>query len=160
MSRTVIDLDDELLADVAQALGTGTKKESVNTALREVLENRRRALGLTRLRAAGCGLRRAKEASTWSSSRTRGTTGGECGAVPDRHQCARPLPPRRRRKYGWDQAASAGLIATYPVTELEFFYSVRSAADRARGIGELQSLLGWGPVDDRGTIALGRFRSC
>ncbi|WP_406452604.1 type II toxin-antitoxin system VapB family antitoxin [Streptomyces sp. NBC_00876] len=52
MSRTVIDLDDELLADVAQALGTGTKKETVNTALREVLDNRRRALALTRLRGA------------------------------------------------------------------------------------------------------------
>ncbi len=52
MSRTVIDLDDELVADVAQALGTTTKKETVNTALREVLENRRRALALTRLRAA------------------------------------------------------------------------------------------------------------
>ncbi|WP_328311935.1 type II toxin-antitoxin system VapB family antitoxin [Streptomyces sp. NBC_00442] len=52
MSRTVIDLDDELLADVAKALGTGTKKETVNTALREVLEHRRRALALTRLRAA------------------------------------------------------------------------------------------------------------
>ncbi|MFI1189070.1 type II toxin-antitoxin system VapB family antitoxin [Streptomyces californicus] len=52
MSRTVIDLDDKLLADVAQALGTGTKKETVNTALREVLENRRRALALTRLRTA------------------------------------------------------------------------------------------------------------
>ncbi|MEU2246053.1 type II toxin-antitoxin system VapB family antitoxin [Streptomyces sp. NPDC019224] len=52
MSRTVIDLDDELLAAVAQALGTGTKKETVNTALREVLDNRRRALALTRLRAA------------------------------------------------------------------------------------------------------------
>ncbi|MFI6289782.1 type II toxin-antitoxin system VapB family antitoxin [Streptomyces sp. NPDC051018] len=52
MSRTVIDLDDELLADVAQALGTSTKKETVNTALREVLENRRRALALARLRAA------------------------------------------------------------------------------------------------------------
>ncbi|MFF3605373.1 type II toxin-antitoxin system VapB family antitoxin [Streptomyces sp. NPDC002463] len=52
MSRTVIDLDDELLAEVAKALGTGTKKETVNTALREVLENRRRALALTRLRAA------------------------------------------------------------------------------------------------------------
>ncbi|UCA47955.1 type II toxin-antitoxin system VapB family antitoxin [Streptomyces sp. WA6-1-16] len=48
----MIDLDDELLADVAQALGTGTKKETVNTALREVLDNRRRALALTRLRAA------------------------------------------------------------------------------------------------------------
>ncbi|MGW4032598.1 type II toxin-antitoxin system VapB family antitoxin [Streptomyces sp. NPDC004838] len=52
MSRTVIDLDDDLLADVAQALGTSTKKETVNTALREVLENRRRALALTRLRTA------------------------------------------------------------------------------------------------------------
>ncbi|MGW0860072.1 type II toxin-antitoxin system VapB family antitoxin [Streptomyces sp. NPDC002690] len=52
MSRTVIDLDDQLLADVAQALGTGTKRETVNTALREVLDNRRRALALTRLRAA------------------------------------------------------------------------------------------------------------
>jgi Arc/MetJ family transcription regulator len=48
----VIDLDDDLVADVAQALGTSTKKETVNTALREVLETRRRALALTRLRAA------------------------------------------------------------------------------------------------------------
>ncbi|MBB4982587.1 Arc/MetJ family transcription regulator [Streptomyces sp. SFB5A] len=48
----MIDLDDDLLAEVAKALGTGTKKETVNTALREVLENRRRALALTRLRAA------------------------------------------------------------------------------------------------------------
>lgn len=52
MSRTVIDLNDELLSEVAQALGTSTKKETVNTALREVLENRRRALALTRLRSA------------------------------------------------------------------------------------------------------------
>jgi len=37
---------------VAKALGTGTKKETVHTALREVPENRRRALALTRLRAA------------------------------------------------------------------------------------------------------------
>ncbi|MEO3785238.1 type II toxin-antitoxin system VapB family antitoxin [Actinocorallia sp. B10E7] len=51
MSRTVIDLDDDLLTEVAKALGTSTKKETVNTALREVLENRRRALALTRLRA-------------------------------------------------------------------------------------------------------------
>jgi Arc/MetJ family transcription regulator len=52
MARTVIDLDDDLVVDVAKALGTRTKKETVNTALREVLENRRRALALTRLRAA------------------------------------------------------------------------------------------------------------
>ncbi|GAA0995601.1 hypothetical protein GCM10009555_089940 [Acrocarpospora macrocephala] len=50
MSRTVIDLDDDLVAEVAKALGTSTKKETVNSALREVLENRRRALALARLR--------------------------------------------------------------------------------------------------------------
>ncbi|MFB9708074.1 type II toxin-antitoxin system VapB family antitoxin [Streptosporangium sandarakinum] len=48
----MIDLDDDLLAEVAKALGTGTKGETVDAALREVLENRRRALALTRLRAA------------------------------------------------------------------------------------------------------------
>jgi Arc/MetJ family transcription regulator len=48
----VIDLDDDLVADVARALGTSTKKETVNTALREVLEHRRRALALIRLRSA------------------------------------------------------------------------------------------------------------
>jgi len=52
MSRTVIDLDDALVADVAVALGTRTKKDTVNQALREVLEVRRRALALTRLRDA------------------------------------------------------------------------------------------------------------
>lgn len=52
MSRTVIDLDDNLVAEVARALGTRTKKDTVNSALREVLENRRRAVALTRLREA------------------------------------------------------------------------------------------------------------
>jgi Arc/MetJ family transcription regulator len=52
MTRTVIDVDDALLADVAVALGTRTKKDTVNMALREVLEVRRRALALTRLRDA------------------------------------------------------------------------------------------------------------
>ena len=55
MSRTVIDLDDELVASVAKELGTSTKKDTVNAALREVLENRRRALALTRLRDATTG---------------------------------------------------------------------------------------------------------
>jgi Arc/MetJ family transcription regulator len=52
MARTVVDLDDELLASVAKELGTSTKKDTVNAALREVLENRRRAMALTRLREA------------------------------------------------------------------------------------------------------------
>lgn len=50
MSRTVIDLDDDLVADVARELGTRTKKDTVNAALREVLQHRRRAVALTRLR--------------------------------------------------------------------------------------------------------------
>jgi Arc/MetJ family transcription regulator len=43
---------ERLLAEVAQALGTSTKKDTVNTALREVLDNRRRALALARPREA------------------------------------------------------------------------------------------------------------
>nr|WP_062335458.1 type II toxin-antitoxin system VapB family antitoxin [Herbidospora sakaeratensis] len=50
MARTVIDIDDDLIAAVAKALGTQTKKDTVNSALREVLETRRRALALARLR--------------------------------------------------------------------------------------------------------------
>jgi predicted nucleic acid-binding protein len=52
-------------------------------------------------------------------------------------------------RYGWDQAAAAGLLATCPITELEFFYSARSAADRSRGVEDLRTLFGWVPVDDR-----------
>jgi predicted nucleic acid-binding protein len=57
--------------------------------------------------------------------------------------------------FGWDQAAAAGLLAVCPVTELEFFYSARSAADRDQGIADFRSLFGWVPVHDRdfGVIA-------
>lgn len=52
-------------------------------------------------------------------------------------------------QHGWDQAAAAGLIATCPITELEFFYSARSAEDRSQGIEEMRMIFGWVPVDDR-----------
>ncbi|MBM9509361.1 PIN domain nuclease [Actinacidiphila acididurans] len=52
-------------------------------------------------------------------------------------------------QYGWDRAATAGLIATCPITDLEFFYSARSAEDRAQGIEDVRLLFGWVPVDDR-----------
>ena len=52
-------------------------------------------------------------------------------------------------QFGWDRAAAAGLIATCPITELEFFYSARSAEDRARYIEDVRLLFGWVPVDDR-----------
>ncbi|MER5205110.1 PIN domain nuclease [Streptomyces sp. NPDC002825] len=52
-------------------------------------------------------------------------------------------------QYGWDRAAAAGLIATCPITELKYFYSARTADDRAQGIEDLRLLFGWVPVDDR-----------
>lgn len=52
-------------------------------------------------------------------------------------------------KFGWDRAAEAGLIAVCPVTELEFFYSARSQADRERAVEDVRLLFGWVPVDDR-----------
>ncbi|RCH59581.1 PIN domain nuclease [Streptomyces sp. SDr-06] len=52
-------------------------------------------------------------------------------------------------QYGWDQAAAAGLIATCPITELEFFFSARSAEARAQGIDDMRMIFGWVPVDDR-----------
>ncbi|MFF4368702.1 type II toxin-antitoxin system VapB family antitoxin [Streptomyces sp. NPDC001594] len=50
MSRTVIDLDDEALAEAARHLGTTTKKDTVNAALREVADRRRRAAAVERMR--------------------------------------------------------------------------------------------------------------
>ncbi|MEU6098029.1 type II toxin-antitoxin system VapB family antitoxin [Streptomyces sp. NPDC047079] len=54
MSRTVIDLDDEALAAAAKELGTTTKRDTINTALREVTARYRRlrALGEARELAA------------------------------------------------------------------------------------------------------------
>ena len=51
MARTVIDLDDGLLASVARELGTSTAQDTVHAALREVLATRR-ATALARLRGA------------------------------------------------------------------------------------------------------------
>ena len=51
--------------------------------------------------------------------------------------------------YGWDQAVAAGLIAVCPITELEFFYSARSAKDREETIRDLREAFGWVPLHDR-----------
>jgi predicted nucleic acid-binding protein len=50
---------------------------------------------------------------------------------------------------GWDQAVASGLVAVCPITELEFFCSARSAADRASGIQDMHDSFGWVPVHDR-----------
>ena len=140
----MIDLDDDLVADVARALGTRTKKETVNTALREVLENRRRAVALTRLREAA-----ADGAFDLALLADKDNYRGDGGQfLIDTSALARLMRPGAE-SFGWDQAAAAGLIAVCPITELEFFYSARSPADRAQGIQDMRSLFGWVPVHDR-----------
>lgn len=49
MSRTVIDLDDEALEAAAKELGTTTKQDTINTALREVAARNRRLRSLHEL---------------------------------------------------------------------------------------------------------------
>ncbi|WP_455361184.1 type II toxin-antitoxin system VapB family antitoxin [Streptomyces sp. SYSU K21746] len=51
MSRTVIDLDDEALEAAAKELGTTTKRDTINTALREVTARYRRLRSLEDARA-------------------------------------------------------------------------------------------------------------
>ncbi|MET9557524.1 type II toxin-antitoxin system VapB family antitoxin [Streptomyces sp. NPDC006645] len=46
MSLTTIDLDDEALADAMRVSGIRTKKEAVNTALREFTARHRRIAAL------------------------------------------------------------------------------------------------------------------
>ena len=42
MTKTLIDVDDRVLAEAADLLGTSTKKATVDTALRKVLDDHRR----------------------------------------------------------------------------------------------------------------------
>jgi Arc/MetJ family transcription regulator len=49
MSKTLIDLDDEALADAAKLFGTTTKKDTVNAALREAAQRLRRREAFDRL---------------------------------------------------------------------------------------------------------------
>jgi Arc/MetJ family transcription regulator len=53
MSVTPIDLDDEALAQAMRELGTTTKKDTVNTALREVAERRARLRAFEQLMHLG-----------------------------------------------------------------------------------------------------------
>ena len=50
MARTVIDIDDEALEEAARLLGTKTKKDTVNAALREIADRQRRQAALDRMR--------------------------------------------------------------------------------------------------------------
>ena len=49
MAKTLIDVDDALLEAARDVLGTSTKKDTVNTALREVVAARARSEAALRL---------------------------------------------------------------------------------------------------------------
>lgn len=49
MTKILVDVDDAALADAAAVLGTTTKKDTVNAALRESAQRLRRAHALAEL---------------------------------------------------------------------------------------------------------------
>jgi len=53
MTKTLIEIDDESLAAAQQVLGTTTKKDTVNAALREVTALAARRRDLDRLTSRG-----------------------------------------------------------------------------------------------------------
>ncbi|WP_304454086.1 type II toxin-antitoxin system VapB family antitoxin [Nocardiopsis sp. YSL2] len=50
MTKVLIDIDDKALNRAAELLGTKTKKDTVNTALRETVERLDRAVALAEMR--------------------------------------------------------------------------------------------------------------
>ena len=55
MAKTLLDIDDEYLAAAQQVLGTATKKDTVNAALREVTTLAARRRDLQRLMSGRLG---------------------------------------------------------------------------------------------------------
>ena len=53
MTKILVDVDDAALAEAADLLGTKTKKDTVNLALRETAERLRRAQAFARLAEIG-----------------------------------------------------------------------------------------------------------
>lgn len=53
MAKVLVDVDDEALAEASELLGTKTKKDTINGALRETIQRLRRAHALARLAEMG-----------------------------------------------------------------------------------------------------------
>jgi Arc/MetJ family transcription regulator len=53
MTKVLIDIDDDALAEASALLGTRTKKDTVNTALRNTAEQLRRVRALAELAEMG-----------------------------------------------------------------------------------------------------------
>jgi Arc/MetJ family transcription regulator len=53
MSRTILDVDDELLAEAAKIFGTSTKRATVNAALQAAVNREKRRAFADWLKAGG-----------------------------------------------------------------------------------------------------------
>jgi Arc/MetJ family transcription regulator len=53
VTKVLIDIDDDALAEASELLGTKTARDTVNTALRETARQLRRAHALARLAEIG-----------------------------------------------------------------------------------------------------------
>ena len=53
VTKVLIDVDDDALAEASELLGTKTKRDTVNVALRETVDRLRRANALARLADLG-----------------------------------------------------------------------------------------------------------
>jgi Arc/MetJ family transcription regulator len=53
VTKVLVDVDDEALAEASSLLGTATKKDTINAALRETVQRLRRADALARLAEMG-----------------------------------------------------------------------------------------------------------
>jgi len=53
VTKVLIDIDDEALAEASELLGTKTKKDTVNSALRATAQQLRRGRALARLAELG-----------------------------------------------------------------------------------------------------------
>ena len=101
-------------------------------------------MALTRLREAA-----DEGAFDLGLLQTRRTTAGDVGGVPHRHQRARPADAAGRRVLRLGSGGGRRADRRLSITELEFFYSARSAKDREETIRDLREAFGWVPVHDR-----------
>jgi Arc/MetJ family transcription regulator len=53
MTKVLVDVDDDALAEASVLLGTKTKKDTINTALRQAANQLRRAKAMARLAELG-----------------------------------------------------------------------------------------------------------
>jgi len=119
MAKTLIDIDPELLSQAQQILGTGTKKATVNTALREVVR-RWAAAEFGELPRSGVfdGLLPVEPSKAAVPLLTQPVELGEraCRFLVDTSAWVRyPVPAVGARL---DELSAAGLLATCGVVEL------------------------------------------